>query len=64
MFIYKLIKDFKQHVVPFVVTTRKLFSVVLSIILFNHSSTLGQVLALIIVFITVIMEFLIEVGAD
>lgn len=64
MFVYKLIKDFKQHVVPFVVTTRKLFSVVFSIILFNHRSTLGQIIALIIVFFTVIIEFLVEVGAD
>lgn len=36
IFIYRMIKEFKQHTVPFVVTTRKILTVGLSIIYFKH----------------------------
>ena len=36
MFVYRMIKQFKQHFVPFVITTRKIFTVALSIIFYNH----------------------------
>ena len=36
MFVYRMIKQFKQHFVPFVITTRKIFTVGLSIIYYHH----------------------------
>jgi uncharacterized membrane protein len=50
MFVYRMIKQFKQHFVPFVVTTRKILTVGLSIIYFNHETNLVQVLGIILIF--------------
>ena len=36
MFVYRMIKQFKQHFVPFVITTRKIFTVALSIVFYSH----------------------------
>ena len=36
MFVYRMIKQFKQHFAPFVITTRKIFTVGLSIIYYRH----------------------------
>lgn len=58
MFIYRMIKAFKQHVVPFVVTTRKIFTVGLSIFYFNHDTSLGQILAIVLVLMVTVFEFL------
>lgn len=57
VFIYRMIKKFKQHIVPFVVTTRKIFTVGLSIIYYNHETSIGQVLAILLVLIVTIYEF-------
>jgi UDP-galactose transporter B1 len=35
-FVYYMIQKFRQHIVPFIITIRKIFSVVLSIVWFNH----------------------------
>ena len=35
-FIYKMIKNFKQHIPPFIITTRKIFTVLLSILYYGH----------------------------
>ena len=37
MFIYRLIKQFKQHVVPFVVTSRKIATILISIFFVGHN---------------------------
>lgn len=34
--VYWMITNFKQHVVPFIITTRKLFTVAISIVFFKH----------------------------
>ena len=36
MFIYRLIKQFRQHIVPFVVTSRKIMTVLISVFFLNH----------------------------
>jgi len=36
IFIYKMIKEFRQHIVPFVITTRKIISVGISMVYFHH----------------------------
>ena len=44
--------------VPFVVTTRKIFTVGLSLVYFNHATSVGQILSVILVFLVTIYEFL------
>jgi drug/metabolite transporter (DMT)-like permease len=61
VFVYRLIKQFKQHIVPFVITTRKIFTVVISIIFFKHPTTFLQVLAVVIVFGSATYEYLSEI---
>lgn len=58
IFIYRMIKEFKQHIVPFVVTTRKIITVGLSLVYFHHETSIGQVSSIIIVFIATVYEFL------
>ena len=36
IFIYRMVNDFKQHFVPFVLTSRKIFTVLLSIVFYQH----------------------------
>ena len=61
IFIYNMIKDFKQHIVPFVITTRKIISVGISMLYFRHASSLLQVMGILIVFGSTLFEFLTEV---
>jgi len=50
MFVYRMIKQFKQHFPPFVITTRKIFTVGLSIIIFDHKTNFMQIFGLLLVF--------------
>lgn len=59
--VYWMITNFKQHVVPFVITTRKLFTVAISIAFFKHESTQLQVLGILVVFAAVIFDFVDEI---
>ena len=61
IFIYRMIKQFKQHIVPFVITTRKIFTVVLSIFIFKHHTTVIQILAIALIFITASSEYITEI---
>lgn len=58
LFIYRLVKIFKQHIVPFIITTRKIFTVALSIIYFEHKIAFVQLIGLFIVFGVSIYEFI------
>ena len=60
MFVYRMIKQFKQHFPPFVITTRKIFTVVLSIFWYGHETNILQLLGLFIVFALVTYEFVSE----
>ena len=60
MFVYRMIKQFKQHFVPFVITTRKIFTVGLSIFYYHHETNIFQLLGLILVFALVTYEFVSE----
>jgi drug/metabolite transporter (DMT)-like permease len=53
MFVYRMIKQFKQHFVPFVITTRKIFTVGLSIFWYHHETNAIQIIGLAIVFLIV-----------
>lgn len=48
--IYFIVLNFKQHIFPLVSTTRKVFTVLLSIFIFNHKMNGYQWMALILVF--------------
>lgn len=58
IFVYRMIKQFKQHIVPFVITTRKIFTVVISILFYNHETTITQMMAIALVFLTASYEYL------
>lgn len=54
-FVYRMIKQFKQHFVPFTITSRKILTVVASIILVGHKTNVLQILGVIIVLATVVI---------
>ena len=56
-----MIKTFKQHIVPFVITTRKIVSVGISMIYFRHPTNVMQIIGILIVFTTTLYEFLNEI---
>lgn len=58
VFVYRMIKQFKQHIVPFVITTRKIFTVVISIIFYGHETSNLQYLAIVLIFVTASYEYL------
>lgn len=60
MFVYRMIKQFKQHFPPFVITTRKIFTVGLSIIYYHHDTNFYQLIGLFLVFALVTYEFVSE----
>ena len=57
IFIYYLQNIFKQHIVPLIVGTRKIFTVGLSIIYFNHNISPMQLIGLVIVLGISLYEF-------
>ncbi len=57
IFVYRMIKQFKQHIVPFVTTTRKIFTVVISIIFYHHTTTFMQMVGIFIVFASASYEY-------
>lgn len=63
-FVYRMIKQFKQHIVPFVITTRKIFTIFISIFYYSHETTSIQLVGVLIVFMTVIYEFASELKKD
>ena len=58
IFIYRLVKEFKQHIVPFIITTRKIFTVALSIGYYGHKYSYEQLIGVAIVFGASAYEFI------
>lgn len=50
MSIYYVVLNFKQHMFPLISTTRKVFTVLLSIYIYSHHINAEQVFALVLVF--------------
>ncbi len=48
--IYYVIVRFKQHIFPLISTTRKVFTVLLSILIFGHTLSIPQWLSILLVF--------------
>lgn len=59
-----MIKQFKQHIVPFVITTRKILTIFISILYYKHATTAVQLIGVFVVFFTVIFEFATELRKD
>ena len=57
LFVYRMIKQFKQHVVPFTVTTRKIMSVFWSILFFGHQTNWIQILSILGLLAVITWEF-------
>lgn len=58
--IYFVITNFKQHIFPLIAMTRKVFTIVLSILLFKHKINLHQIASLAVVFGALSIELLDE----
>ena len=58
MFFFYIISNFQQHVAPLIVTTRKIISAVISILVFKHQISLIQWMGLCLVFLGTVTEFL------
>jgi hypothetical protein len=61
LFVYWLIKEFKQHIVPFIITTRKITTSGLSLVVYSHETSWGQTVAIGIIFAIVVNEFVNEI---
>jgi UDP-galactose transporter B1 len=48
--IYLVVANFKQHIYPLISTVRKIFTILLSILVFGHSMTIHQWFAMVLVF--------------
>jgi UDP-galactose transporter B1 len=59
--IYYIVGNFKQHIFPLISATRKIITIVCSILLFNHTLTVVQWVAVGIVFAGMIFELYEEV---
>lgn len=60
--IYYVIVNFKQHMFPLISTTRKVFTVFLSIIIFGHSLNNMQWFSIFLVFAGLAYELSEEIG--
>ena len=54
--IYRMIKLFKQHILPFVIATRKCITVVVNIRHFGHQINAKQVIGMAMVFGAILVE--------
>lgn len=61
-FVYRMIKQFKQHFVPFTISSRKILTVAISIAFYNHKTNWIQILGISIVLFTVFVEFMTQLS--
>lgn len=60
-FVYRMIKQFKQHFVPFTISSRKILTATISIVFYGHETNWIQILGISVVLFTVFIEFLTEI---
>ena len=63
LIVYWLIRIFQGGVVPFVVSTRKMNSVLLSLVIFSHRLGLLQIIAVILAYAVTMIDFLKDITA-
>lgn len=56
-FVYWMITEFKQHIVPFIISCRKIITIVISILWYHHPTSSLQIIGLFTVISTVCFEF-------
>lgn len=56
LFIYKTIKQFRQHIPAFVIAFRKCLTVIVNILWFHHDINLQQILGISLVFVAVMWQ--------
>lgn len=62
IFVYRLIKQFKQHIVPFIITTRKIITIVISMLFVGHKKYDSiQFVGVFMIFGSVAYEFITEI---
>jgi UDP-galactose transporter B1 len=61
--IYLVVANFKQHIYPLISTVRKIFTILLSILVFGHPMTIHQWFAMVLVFGGMAYEFVDEVNS-
>jgi UDP-galactose transporter B1 len=64
LFVYRMIKMFRQHIVPFAIATRKIMTVGVSIVYFKHDWSWEQVVSILVVLGVMMHEFLENVGKE
>lgn len=64
MFLYYIITNFQQHIAPLILTSRKVISAVISIMVFNHQINLVQWTGLSLVFVGTLAEFILPQIVD
>lgn len=53
LYVYKVIKQFKQHILPFVRASRKVLTVGVSILVYGHATNIFQVIGICLVLSTI-----------
>lgn len=61
--IYLVVANFKQHIYPLISTVRKIFTILLSILVYGHPMTIHQWFAMVLVFGGMAYEFVDEVNS-
>ena len=56
LFVYKMVKEYRQHVPAFVLATRKCLTVLLSFFWYHHSLASMQVCGIVLVFMSIMVE--------
>ena len=62
--VYYVISNFKQHIYPLISTTRKILTILLSILIFHHRINKSQWIALAIVFLSMGYELYDEIASQ
>ena len=62
MFKYRMIKQFKQHIVPFVMASRKIINILLSVFIIGHDYAAIQFVGVFIIFASIMYEFWMEIS--
>lgn len=57
MVVFWMIKLFRQHVVPFIITTRKISTTLISILFFKHGIQVPQMIGIGVTLIIVVYDF-------
>ena len=57
---YHMIKRYKQHIFPFIMASRRIITVVLSVFIIGHDFHWVQFIGVLIIFVSLIIELMME----